>query len=308
MKNLILSSLTQSTLGLLALGLMLPGPAAGAPKKVLVVTVTAGFRHTEGIDASDKILPKLAQESGAFTLDWCRQPEGKPNPPKKTATPEETASFKAAEAEYQAKLKKEMEKLSPANLQNYDAVIFDNVSGDMPLPDVDGFLNWVKSGKGFVGIHAACDTLRAKNPQHPYTLMIGAEFKTHGAQSEVEVINQDPQFPACKQWPATLRVFDEIYQMTRFDRTKVHGLLTLDKHPNDKTPGDYPIAWCKSYGSGRMFYTSLGHRADVWDDDTPANYPRKNSKEVSRAYQEHLLGGIKWALGLEKGDATPQMK
>ncbi len=291
MKTSIIPWLTKSTLGLLAAALAWPGLAGAAPKKILVVTVTAGFRHTEGINASEKILPKLAEESGAFTLDWCRQPPGKPN-----------------DAEYQAKLKDEMAKLSPQNLQQYDAVIFDNVSGDLPLPDVDGLLKWVESGKGFVGIHAACDTLRSKTPQHPYTLMIGAEFKTHGAQSEVEVINQDPQFPACKQWPATLRVYDEIYQMTRFDRSQVHGLLTLDKHPNDKTPGDYPIAWCKDYGRGRMFYTSLGHRADVWDDNTPANYKRQNSPAVAKAYQQHLLGGIKWALGLEKGDAKPQAK
>jgi type 1 glutamine amidotransferase len=112
-------------------------------------------------------------------------------------------------------------------------------------------------------------------------------------------------------------VFDEIYQFKNFDRTKVHGLLTLDKHPNDKTPGDYPISWCKQYGkklappppngatllmekdwyqkSGRVFYTSLGHREDVWDPSWP---DRKNPKEVAEAYQAHIMGGIKWALGL----------
>ena len=316
------------TLGLVAAVLALPGLVPAAPKKVLVVTVTAGFRHTEGIDASEKVLPKLAEQSGAFTLDWCRQPDGKPNAPKRPSAPKpdadeaarqkyqtdlakyeaDNARFKAADADYQAKLAKEMDKLSPRNLKQYDAVIFNNVSGDLSLPDMDGFLKWIESGKGFVGIHAATDTLRAKNPQHPYTLMIGAEFKTHGAQSEVEIINQDPQHPACKHFPQTFRVFDEIYQMTRFDRRQVHGLLTLDKHPNDKTPGDYPIAWCRLQGQGRVFYTSLGHRADVWDDETPAGYKRQNSKEVAKACQQHLIGGIKWVLGLEPGDATPQTK
>src|SRR3989441_11246394 len=69
-------------------------------------------------------------------------------------------------------------------------------------------------------------------------------------------------------------------------RDKVHGLLALDKHPNDKTPGDYPIAWCKEYGKGRVFYTSLGHREDVWDPDTPGSFKRENPKEVSRS-EEH---------------------
>ena len=98
-------------------------------------------------------------------------------------------------------------------------------------------------------------------------------------------------------------MFDEIYLLDKFDASKVHGLLTLDKHPNDKTPGHYPISWCKEYGKGRVFYTSLGHREDVWDPNWP---DRKNPKEVAEAYQKHILAGIKWALGLEKMDAKPQ--
>jgi hypothetical protein len=71
----------------------------------------------------------------------------------------------------------------------------------------------------------------------------------------------------------------------------VRGLLTLDKHPNTGVPGDYPIAWCKTYEDGRVFYTSLGHRTDV----------------VQRPdYREHVLMGILWATGQESGDAAPQ--
>ena len=139
--------------------------------------------------------------------------------------------------------------------------------------------------------------------------MIGGEVKTDGAQVEVAALNQDAQCPACRHLPATWTVFDEIYQLKNFDRSKVHGLLTLDKHPNDKTPGDYPIAWCKEFGSGRVFYTSLGHREDIWDAQwKDGKGERRNSPAVAEAYQKHILGGIKWALGLEKGDATPQTK
>ena len=315
-------------LGLVAAGLALtvgcksPSRAAQTPKNVLVVSVTAGFRHGGAIDTSDRILPKLAQESGAFTLDWVREPAGKPNPPQKpkslkadaddaakvkyqaevTKWEASTAAFKAADAEYQAKFKLEMAKLSPKNLKNYDAVIFDNTTGDLPLPDRQAFLDWVKSGKGFVGIHAATDTYHGFPG---YIEMIGAEFKTHGTQVSVECINQDPKHPACKMLPQSYVVYDEIYQVKNFDRKQVHGLLTLDKHPNDKTQGDYPIAWCKAYGQGRVFYTALGHREDVWD---PAWKDRKNSPEVATLYQQHLLAGIKWALGLVPGDATPQVK
>jgi type 1 glutamine amidotransferase len=136
--------------------------------------------------------------------------------------------------------------------------------------------------------------------------MIGAEFKHHDAQAQVDCINQDPKHPACRDLPPSWHLKDEIYLMNGFDRSKVHGLLSLDKKPNENTPGDYPIAWCKNYGKGRVFYTSLGHREDVWDPNTPENFKRENSKEVAEAYQKHLLGGIKWALGLEKGSAKPQ--
>jgi type 1 glutamine amidotransferase len=154
-----------------------------------------------------------------------------------------------------------------------------------------------------VGIHSASDTFHGFPP---FIEMIGGEFKTHGAQVEVDAINQDPECPACRHLPASWKVFDEIYQFKNFDRSKVHGLLTLDKHPNNKTPGDYPVAWTKEYGQGRVFYTSLGHREDIWD----ANWKddkgqRKNSPEIANAYQQHVLGGIKWTLGLEKTLVKP---
>jgi hypothetical protein len=244
-------------------------PAPAAPKKVLVVTVTKGFRHSS-IPTAEKVLAALAEVSSAFKVDYAR-------------TDAELA-----------------EKMSAEALKQYDGVIFANTTGDLPLPDKEAFLEWIKSGKGFAGMHSATDTF----PGFPgYTEMIGGHFNGHGPQVKVDVINQDQECPACKHLPANWEVFDEIYLMKDFDRTKVHGLLTLDKHPNNKTPGDYPIAWCKEYGKGRVFYTSLGHREDIWDPKWP---DRKNSPEVAEAYQKHILGGIKWALGLEKMNAKPQ--
>ena len=133
------------------------------------------------------------------------------------------------------------------------------------------------------------------------------QFKTHGPQVEVNIINQDPACPSCQHLGASWTVFDEIYQFKNFDRATVHGLLTLDKHPNNGTPGDYPVAWKKNYGAGRVFSTSLGHREDVWSPGAPDPQGKvKNPPEVAKAFQQHLLGGIKWALGLEPGEATPQ--
>jgi type 1 glutamine amidotransferase len=314
MKPRLFSLFTKLVAVCVFLSLALPALAAEAPKKVLVVNVTAGFRHSEGIDASIKVLPKLAQASGAFVVEFVDQPPNQPNRPRKPASPSpadeekykaDEAKFQAAQAAWTEAMKLAFEKLAPQNLKNYDAVIFNNTTGDLPLPDREAFLAWLRSGKGFIGIHAATDTY---HNFPPYLEMIGGEFAGHGPQATVDCLNQDQQHPACKPLPAILTVHDEIYLMKNFDRKKVHGLLTLDKHPNNRTPGDYPIAWCKEYGKGRVFYTSLGHRADVWDDDTPANVQRQNSKEVAISYQKHLVGGIRWVLGLEPGDATPQVK
>ena len=65
------------------------------------------------------------------------------------------------------------------------------------------------------------------------------------------------------------------------------------------TPGDYPVAWTKLHGKGRVFYTSLGHREDVWDPAYTDKNGRMNSPEVAEQFQAHVRGGILWALGLD---------
>lgn len=270
-------------------------PGSKSPKRVLVVSTTTGFRHSS-IPTAEKVLGELAQSSGAFTVEYARV---EPNDPQFKGADGKTDKAKV-EAAIAAVL---AEKMSVAAMKNYDGIIFANTTGDLPLPDKEAFINWVKAGHAFVGMHSASDTFHGFPP---FIEMLGGEFLTHGAQVEVDAINQDQQCPACRHLPATWKVFDEIYQFKNFERSKVHGLLTLDQHPNKKTPGDYPISWCKQYGKGRVFYTSLGHREDVWDVNTPPAFQRKNSPEVALAYQQHILGGIKWALGLLPGDARPQ--
>ena len=277
----------------LILGALGLAPAAqAATKKVLVVTTTTGFRHSS-IPTAEKVLAELAQSSGAFTVDYARVepndpqfrgPDGKPDMEKVNAAIKEVLA----------------EKMSPAALKNYSTIIFANTTGDLPLPDKDAFIAWVKAGGGFVGMHAAGDTF---HHFQPYLDMVGAEFKEHHAQVSVDIVNQDKECPVCSHLPANWEVFDEIYLFKGFERSKVHGLLTLDKHPNNKTPGDYPISWCKEFGKGRVFYTSLGHREDVWDPTAPN---RKNSKEVAEAYQKLILRGIEWALGEGQWNAKPQ--
>ena len=324
--------LTRSLLPKFLTALALAGSfalAAGAPmpRKVLVVTTTTGFRHSS-IETAERILEKLGRESGAFTVDYARvtppKAPNKPTPPKDTGDAEKLRTgteaynaamekFKEADARYQEELKayaaeqKKVlrEKMSASALKNYDGVIFANTTGDLPLPDPQAFIDWVKAGHAFIGTHSASDTFHGFKP---FVEMLGGEFQAHGSQATVDCLNQDKKHPACKSLPAIWTVHDEIYLLTNFTRSAVHGLLALDKEPNKHTPGDYPIAWCKQFGKGRVFYTSLGHRENMWDDAIPEGSQRKNPKEVSQAYQQHLLGGIQWALGLARGSAKPQTR
>jgi uncharacterized protein len=255
MKNHLSRLAHSAAWGVLAFVLACPTSAA-TPKNVLVVSVTKGFRH-DVIPAVDALVKELAAQSGKFSVDYAQ-------------TDQQLA-----------------QKMTRSALAAYDAVVFNNTSGDLPLPDRDGFLEWLKSGKGFVGFHAATDTLGGFPP---YIEMIGGQFDTHHEQVEVTVRVEDPQHPATAHFPPTFRVHDEIYLFKNFHREKVRGLLTMDKHPNFGHPGDYPVAWCKEYGQGRVIYSSLGHRTDVIQRDD---------------IKKHFLGAILWSLDLAKGNAQP---
>ncbi len=262
----------------LVLSLFLPAKVAraDAPKKILVITVTYGFHH-DSTATAEKVLTQLAEKSGLFTVDIVRSGR-------------EPGDADAKARWDEANKKALAEKMSPAALKNYDAVFFANTTGDLPLPDRDGFIEWIKAGGSLIGTHSASDTFHGFRP---YIETLGGEFLTHNAQVQVECLVEDPTHPSTKHFGKSFVVKDEIYLQKSFHRDQVHGLLSLDKHPNSGMPGDYPIAWCKTVGKGKVFYTALGHRDDVWE---------------SQAYQEHVLGGIKWALGIEPGDSAPISK
>ena len=264
MNTPILSTITKTTAVLLLLG-SLAAHAADAPKKILLVTVTKGFRHSS-IPTAIKVLGDLAEKTKVFTLDLA-----------------------FTDADLAAKT-------TPDKLKGYDGFIFANTTLNLPLADKQAFLNEIKGGKAFMGMHSASDTFHGEGGKvDPYIEMLGGEFETHKAQAGVECLVQDMKHPATKHFGESFCVEkEEIYLIKNYDSGKVHDLLSLDKHPNNKKEsGHFPISWCKEYGQGKVFYTSLGHREDVWEN---------------KAYQEHILGGIKWALGLEKGDATPQAR
>jgi len=182
------------------------------------------------------------------------------------------------------------------NLQNYDIVFF-YTTGNLPIPKdvLDYFLSdWLKQeGRGFIGAHSAADTYKNHEPHWD---MIGGTFNGHpwGAGSTVTVTVHDPDHPVAKPWGEEFVIKDEIYRFKNWQPEKVRVLMSLNMAETKlKQPYHVPIAWVKKYGKGKVFHMSLGHREDVW---------------TNPKYRESMLGGIKWILGIEKGDATPNPK
>lgn len=185
------------------------------------------------------------------------------------------------------------------NLNDFDAVVFASTTGELDLDDSQkkDFISFVHDdGKGFVGIHAALDT-NYKWPE--YGDMIGGYFNEHPWFTFwAPIINEQPNFPAVKHFPKEFTKWDEIYQPKDWSRDKVNVLLSLDptklNYENNprihRTDHDFAVAWTKMYGKGRVFYSTLGHTEQSWEDP-----------DIRKMYFE----AIKWALGLTEGSTTP---
>ena len=171
-------------------------------------------------------------------------------------------------------------------------------TGELPLPPAarDGLMRWIAKGGAFVGIHCATDTLYE---YAPYVEMIGGTFDGHPWHEEITVRVEEPH-PAGLIPPdlgSSFAITDEIYQFKNFRRHPVRVLMTLDLASVDASLGkrqdrDYALAWTRDWGEGRVFYTALGHREEVWRD------PR---------FQQHLLNGIAWAIeGPDRAAPAPR--
>lgn len=318
----------------------LPSTAA-EPKKVIVVGTTAGFRHSS-IPYAVATIKMLGEKSGAYTVvDTCDQPDiavpKKPNKPNLKAdanendkknyekalkkyeediakwTPEMEADMKAKQEQLSAGIAKELEKISPANLKakGIDLVVFANTTGMLPF-DRDGFIKWIEEGHAFVGTHSASDTLHDHEGKDNhlkyagYVEMLQGEFQTHRSQVAADLVAGDTKHPANAGIGESWNIAqEEMYLIKSQDRSKVHSIWFLRHDPNFKDQkGFFPVSWCRMAGKGRVFYTSLGHREDLWTTD-PELKGRVNSVETAKQYQAHLLAGIKWALGLVQGSAEP---
>ena len=271
-------------------------PHLGKSKKtLLVVTVTKGFRHSDSIPIAEQTIEELGKTGKEWETDFVRTDDDM-----KT-------------------------KMTASALKKYDAIVFANTTGDLPLPDPQAFLDYIKAGHGFAAMHSGSDTLHkwpgSSSAVSEYIEMLGGEFLTHHSQCAVMAKIEDPTHPALKPLATlskekltatedlkekevrastatdgkTWKVFDEIYLLKNNDRKNLHVLLSLDAYPNDGSseanhPGEHLLSWVKSYGKGRVFYTELGHRPEVWRDPL---------------YRNHIKGGLEFVLGLSKGSVTP---
>jgi hypothetical protein len=122
----------------------------------------------------------------------------------------------------------------------------------------------------------------------------GGEFNAN-----TTVIVEDPKFPGADAFGGSAFVFNEQHPFWKepYSRDKVHVILRLDPDKLDPTDrarrpdGDFPVVFAKEYGKGRVFNVGWGHSDETWDD------PR---------FQNMILGGIKWAMGLTAADVTPR--
>jgi hypothetical protein len=183
------------------------------------------------------------------------------------------------------------------SLSTVDAIFFlGHREVELTAEQKADLLAFVKDdGKGFVAAHTAT-TAFLSWPE--FGELIGGRYDGHPWGSAAgTLITEDAAFPATKHFGRTFPLTDEFYQTMEYSRDKIRVLLRLDvsKMPANsgvhRTDGDFPLAWAKSYGKGRVFYSSLGHASSTWDD-----------RDVQTMYFEAL----RWALGLVEGDATPR--
>ncbi len=235
------------------------------PRRLLIFNLCKGFRHGS-IPVCDKAFHLLGEKTGAYTAVSSTDPEV----------------------------------FRPESLKTFDAVCFNNTTGalfnDPALKK--SLMDWVRAGHGVVGVHAATDVGAWKWPE--FHQMMGGVFSGHPWHEVVGIKIDDPTHPIARVLGGQgFMVKDEIYQFNKgiYSRERLRVLLSLDMNctrPKGKRPdNDYAVSWVQSWGKGRIFYCSLGHRDEIfWNP------------KVLKFY----LAGIQFALGDLKADTTPSAR
>ena len=257
------------------------------PRKILVLAATKGWVHS-----SIPLAARMVEEMGKKTGAW-------------TATTTYDASAITAE-----------------NLKQYDAIVLNSTTG-MFLDDPNdaaataarraALLEFVRGGKGLVGLHAASDSYHSDPPANgplwpEFNKMIGGWFKHHWNDPQLIVVKlDDPKSPInapFKGQPFEIRDETYTFPMSSWSRDNVHVLTSVDyskmsdadkaaEGGGKRTDGDYGLCWIRPEGKGRMFYEAHGHHERVY---------------AMTPMLEHLLAGVQYALGDLKADDSPSVK
>jgi len=279
-------------------GLALPASAtesATARHRVLVFTKSSGFEH-------DAIKPVLPDGRPGFAFPILDEIGRKQN--------------------IDVVFSKDAWRFTPDYLAQFDAFLF-YTTGDLTMAKSDArgdglppmtaagkaaLLAAVAGGKGFVGVHSCSDTFHSQGlHEHgpgrwvddgaatdEFVKMLGGEFIRHGKQQVTKQTVADPKFPGLAAVPADWELMEEWYSLKNL-APDMHALLvqeTAGMEGDEYKRPPFPTTWARMHGKGRVFYTSLGHREDVW---------------TNPVFQSVLTGALNWALGRVDADVTPNL-
>lgn len=266
-------------------------PAAnGAKKKILFFTKSSGFEH-------DVISWKNGQPSFA----------------------EKILLQLGEKNQWEFTFSKDGSKFGKDYLAQFDAVFF-YTTGDLCSPGTDqqppmtpegkqALFDYVRGGRGFVGTHSASDTFHTNNEKDkgpdryanhgekadPYVRFLGGEFIIHDEQQKAKNTVINPKFPGFEKTGPDFTLHEEWYSLKDFT-PDIHVLTVIDAPSMDGVDYQrppYPTTWARPEGEGRVWYTAMGHREDIW---------------TNPLFQEILTGGIKWALGEAKAETPANLK
>jgi uncharacterized protein len=258
------------------------------PRKVLVLCKAAGFVHSS-IPLAAATVKAMGEKTGAYTA---------------------TITYDSAD-------------MTAANLAQYDAIFLDSTTlaflddpNDAAATEArkKALMEFVRGGKGLIGIHAAVDSYHTADHDAPptgtwpeFNTMIGGYFKFHWVYPQPLTVKiDDPKSPLTSMFHGEeFQIHDETYTMAQdsFSRKNVHVLTSVDyakmseedkaKEKYKRTDGDYALSWIRREGKGRVFIEVLGHSEHIYE----------NTRMM-----EHLLAGIQYALGDLKADDSPSAK
>jgi type 1 glutamine amidotransferase len=227
--------------------------ASVAQDSVLVFSRTLGFRHGSIADGI-AMVQSLGQQHG-FTVEATEDPT----------------------------------RFTAAGLAPFDALVFLSTTGNV-LDDTQqlAFRQWLEGGRGWVGIHAAADCEYGWPWYGASVLGNGAWFLSHPAIQQATLVREVADDPSTAHLPASFPFTDEWYNFRANPRAGSTVLLRLDEtsyNPGTGAMGaDHPITWKRAVGTGRAWYTGLGHRSETFAD---------------ARFRQHVLGGLQWAIARE---------